>query len=327
MIKQTLSILVLLVLMAGAVAAEEQAPACADEDITCWMKLLERDDPQAMRAAMQLGNLQSAEAVPALIEKLASKDQYMATAALHALIKIGKPAVLELVKATKHKKASVRRYATYALGRIGNGDAYDAVVSLIKDEDPTVRLQAAQALGVLKDQRALLPLFELLRDQHVSVRVEAARSLGIFADKRTVHQLIDYGICDLSPEVGRESARALVAIGEPAVTPLRQEYSSCASYARKRILIALGNIAATATPETKKKVVDMCIAVVKRRNENMEVRSVAAFTLGSLEAQDAVPALQEVLAAANPEKPEEKKLAAACQMALDKINKRPNPSP
>ncbi len=321
--KCKLPIVVALLLSVLFAAVAQAAEPCAEDDVACWMKQLERQDVKAMQAAMQLGRLQAEEAIPALIEKLASKDQYMATAALHALISIGQPAVLPLVKATKSEKASVRRYSTYALGRIGNGSAYDAVVAMAKDEEPTVRRQAAEALGVLGDAKSLLPLFELLRDQHVMVRIAAAKSLGQIGDKRAAPQLIEHGLCDLSAEAGVEAAQALVAIGEPAVEFLLNDYSSRPSFARKRILVALGNIAVTAEQTNKKKIVELNLHVLQNSNEQPDVRAVAAYSLGSLEEKTSVDALKQVLKeTADAQTDEGKKLSAACRMALDKIYQR-----
>lgn len=315
-----------LIIVTGAAWAEQQQ--CEEDDVECWLKLLERNDAQALRASMQLGRLQAEEAIPLLIKKLASSDQYQATAALHALIRIGKPAVLPLIEATKHEKPAVRRFATYALGKIGNGDAFDAVALLARDEDATVRRQAAVALGMLGERRGLTMLVGLLRDRHVKVRVAAAEAIGKIGDPKSAHLLIEYGLCDLSPQVARAASQALVSIGEPAAQPLLENLNQRPVFARKRILITLGNIGATASPQLKKQIVRKCIVILKRVSERIEIRTVAAYELGSLEDKEAIEALKIVMDEANQmDCQEAEKLVKACRVALEKIYQKYNMTP
>jgi HEAT repeat protein len=310
------------VLMSAPAMAEQE---CAPDDVDCWMKLLERDDAPALRAAMRLGQLGAEQAVPLLIKKLASHDQYQATAALHALIQIGRPAVLPLVEATRSENAAVRRYAVYALGKIGGGDVIDAIALLARDKDATVRRQAAVAFGSLRDWRGLLQLFELLRDNYVDVRVAAAEAIGQIGDPRAADQLIDNGLCDLAPDMARATTHALVQFGEPAVESLITAYDNKPDFARKRILTALGGIGATASKPVKDRIIKMCLLVLNRRSESAEVRAVAAYELGALEAQNAIEALKAVLTETGQQDSEPaKQLAAACRAALDKIYQRYN---
>ncbi len=306
-----------------AVAAAEQG--CASDDIDCWLKKLERNDAQAMQAALRLGQLQATEAVPALIKKLSHPDIYQATAALNALIKIGKPAVPALVEASRSRSISVRRYAVYALGKIGGGDTIDAIALLAKDKDPTVRRQAAIAFGSLRDSRGLFHLFELMRDEYVDVRVAAAEAVGKIGDIRAAEQLIDYGLCDLAPDMARASTYALVRLGEGAAEPLIKAYDGKPDFARKRVLTALGGIAATAGAPIKERVTKLLLLVLARRNESLEVRAVAAFELGALEVQSAIEPLKTAMADANQvDSADGKALVAACRAALDKIYQRHN---
>jgi HEAT repeat protein len=188
-----------------------------------------------------------------------------------------------------------------------------------------VRRQAAVALGSLKDARGLLYLFQLLRDEYVDVRVAAAEAIGQIGDPRAADQLIDYGLCDLSPDVGRASTYALVQLGEPAAVSLIESYDSKPDFARKRILTALGGIGATAGGTVKARITKLCLLVLNRKTENLEVRAVAAYELGALEAQSAVDSLKAVLVEIKPvDTPEAKQLAAACRAALDKIYRRYN---
>ncbi|MDP8225513.1 MAG: HEAT repeat domain-containing protein [Candidatus Lernaella stagnicola] len=313
-------ILVWVVALLTMAAAPTHAESCADSDVDCWLVQLDTGDgAAAMRAAMTLGELGDAKAIDPLIAKFAAEDQYMATAATHAVIKIGNGAVFPLVKAsTESKSAAVRKYAAYALGRIGGDDAFAAVLQAAKDEAPKVRAQAATAFGVMGDDRALLPLFELLRDRSVSVRAAAAQSLGAIGDRRATNFLLEYGLCDISPEVARASAGALVQIGPEAVEPLIDAYNTKPDYARKRIVLAVGNIGVDAPPATRGRAVKLASWVLKRKTEGVETRAVAAYVLGTLDAKDAVPVLKQALAESGA-KEEQKTLHASCEQALLKI--------
>lgn len=303
--------------LAGAAWAADGA--CGDDDVPCWLALLGNGDgAPALRAAMHLGEVGAVEAVDSLIAKFASSDLYMATAAVHAVVKIGNPSVLPLVKATKHEKASVRKFAAYALGRIGGEDAFAAVKLAAVDSDAKVRIQAATAFGLMKDDRALVPLFGLLRDHSISVRTAAAEALGSLADRRASQHLIEYGLADLSPEVARASTQALKKIGPEAIEALIDKYNTKPVYVRKRILVTVANIGADAGGPTRERAIKLASWVLARSNEGTEARTVAAYVVGNLEAKDAAPVLKKVLEDTK-DVESMASLNAACRVALDKI--------
>jgi HEAT repeat protein len=247
----------------------------------------------------------------------------LATAVLQALIKIGAPAVPELVKATHSKNAVVRRYAAYALGKIGGQDAFAALEKAAHDPDKEVRRQTAAAFALINDPRSMTTLLDLLRDRSSSVRAEAAGALGAVGDKRVVAPLIEYGLCDLSPETSAAATAALAAIGDPAVEPLIETFNARPSYARQRILIALAKIGAQGG-KGRDRAVQTAVWVMPHKNESGDVRAAAAYALGDMDAQEGVPALKQALKDATQDSKSEdaRKVAAACRMALDKIYQR-----
>jgi HEAT repeat protein len=315
-----------LLLAAWTVPAWSQEAPCAEDDDACWLRQLAGEGPPAMWAANKLGARQVVAAVPLLLKKLESKDQYMATAAVQALVRIGAPAVLDLVKATSHKSAEVRKYAAYALGKIGGQDAFAAVQKAARDPDKNVRKQAATALGLMRDTRGMTTLLDLLRDASVGVRAEAATSLGALGNPHAALPLIEQGLCDPSPEVARAATGALVALGEPVVDPLIEHFNTTPAYARERILLTLGNLATTHGGKTKERAVKTCLWVLPRKNEAPAVRAVAAYFIGHFEAREATDALNQTLQEASGSQNEGmQKLAAACRIALDKVNPKPAP--
>jgi HEAT repeat protein len=71
-------------------------------------------------AAIGLGEIGDASAVPALIAALEDDDPDVIKAATRALVKVGTPALPGLIAALKHRRLRVRRLAATALGEIGD---------------------------------------------------------------------------------------------------------------------------------------------------------------------------------------------------------------
>jgi HEAT repeat protein len=82
-------------------------------------------------AAIGLGEIGDASAVPALIAALGDDDPNVIKAATRALVKVGTPALPGLIAALKHRRLRVRRLAAAALGEIGDQSG----VSPLEDAD------------------------------------------------------------------------------------------------------------------------------------------------------------------------------------------------
>lgn len=109
-----------------------------------------------------------------------------ARAASEALRKIGAPAVNELRKALRHRKAVVRRHATRALCGIQTRASTEALVEALGDEDIDVQF-AARA--------------ELLRRRPVALLLEAATAPGASMRKNALDILGELAVADASPAV------------------------------------------------------------------------------------------------------------------------------
>jgi len=136
-------------------------------------------------AAQALGAIGpgAAAAVPTLIAALAPR----ASARLHlraqnALVEIGKPALPELARATRHANPEIRRAAISVLGRIGLSDPVisRALMESLKDPSARVRWQAVGTLRALKDTRALAALEQKARDDKAP-RVRNAALVAVWA--------------------------------------------------------------------------------------------------------------------------------------------------
>lgn len=82
------------------------------------------------------------------------------------------PAALDvLIYALKNNKDPfIRKDAAFAMGKIGNPKAVDALIEALNDQEPKVRCNSSWALGKINDNRAVQPLINLLaRDKHEEV--------------------------------------------------------------------------------------------------------------------------------------------------------------
>ena len=297
------------------------APACPENDVNCWIGVLEKGDLKAsLRAAMVLGKLGDPVAVDALIKKLGHKDKYMNTAASFALAKIGAPAMPALVAATKDKRSSVRKLAAHAIGQIG-GEAYQVLADLTRDEDPAVRFRAFQALQTLKDKRSVAEGIMGLKDSHRNVRIEAIRLLGLLEDPRCVASLATFGLGDLSPEVSMEAAAALIHIGPESVDPLIAGFERQPDYAKNRTLFVLGELAAKRNGDDSAKANKFLLTVIAQPDIAVSVKQAAVSKLGDIGDPQAIPALQNLLNKTQG-KPEFEELIQITVRTLEKLNRK-----
>ncbi|EKF84996.1 HEAT repeat domain-containing protein, partial [Methanobacterium formicicum] len=63
-----------------------------------------------------------------------------------------------LVEALSDEDWSVRKFASKALGEIGNDAAVDPLIGMLTDEDWGVRVAAVKALGDIGDERGIDPI-------------------------------------------------------------------------------------------------------------------------------------------------------------------------
>jgi HEAT repeat protein len=112
----------------------------------------------------------------------------------------------------------LRRWATLALGLMGDLKSVPALASAMNDTDKAVRREAASALGRIGTAHVVVPLAAALRDQDKRVRDRAVAALGR-AGRPAIRPLI-CGLSDPDVLVRRASSAALVRIGQQAISPL-----------------------------------------------------------------------------------------------------------
>lgn len=115
---------------------------------------------------------------------------YIRALAAEALVEIGEPGVALLIPVVKHDNLISRRWATWALGKIGNPKAVDPLMEALQgDDEPSVRWDAAIALGRIGDGRAIDTLIEALDDENGGVRGRSAEALGVIGDRKAIGPL------------------------------------------------------------------------------------------------------------------------------------------
>ena len=244
--------------------------------------------------------------IASLIEKLKTNDEKELDATIEKLVKIGKPAIPDLIEALRDKNLLVRRSAALILAKIGS-PAIPALVKALKDSDVRVRRRAAAVLKTISDQwawdlfgdkseaKAAVPqLIPLLKDSDADVRSSAASALGkIGAETKTAGPQLVPLLKDSDPNVRSSAADALGKIGAqaktagPQLVPLLKDSDARVRISAADALRNMGAEAKTALPQL--------IPLLK--DSDADVRSSAASALGSIgaEAKIAVPQLVPLL--------------------------------
>lgn len=163
-----------------------------------------------------------AAAIAQMIDALDDEAEEARERARRALVKVGPPAVPDLIVATDDPEPRVRVAAVKALGAIGDpraaeplaalldtpskdlwgavfealrklgSPALPALLDALEDSDPTVRRRAVRLLGRIRDHGAAEVLIaQLNRDRSTGVRVDIAEALGKIKDRAACDALLD----------------------------------------------------------------------------------------------------------------------------------------
>jgi len=253
------------------------------------------------KAAADLGNVGTREAVPALIAALADPDDHVRQFVASALGNLGDTrAVDPLVHALRSDEEHVRQAAAYALGDIGSDRAEPALAATLGDANKHVRQAAASALGYLRDPRAVPALVRLLSDSEAHVRAAALRSLGALGARATVSAVAERYEVASDPYERLEAARALGQLGDfrgvGTLAAMLQDDSE--QFLRRDAAWALGAIAGT-SDTLRRRLVDAspgAAAALRHatEDESVYVHYAAACSLGRLGDPNAEDALRRL---------------------------------
>ena len=175
-------------------------------------------------AAMALGDIGDARAVPALIEGL--EDNPMVFSALG---KIGDartvPLLLDGLRQGRFRKLVNEECVMEALGDIGDARAVPLLIEALKDALLEKELAyfghirtPAEALGKIGDTRALPVLLDALKHQDWAARQVGAEALGKLGDDQAVPPLIE-ALTDNAEAVRNTAAKVLGDIGDARAVP------------------------------------------------------------------------------------------------------------
>ncbi|WP_158600202.1 HEAT repeat domain-containing protein [Fibrisoma montanum] len=174
----------------SAVALGEIGPGAA-KAVDSLIKLLK--DPNfsvrtsAAEALGKIGLVAFRSLINILKEASCDSTEHTAELAAEALGAMGPQAVDSLVNIlnTANSVRCVRKYAAYALGKMGPGaaKAVDPLIKLLKDPDSGVRTSAAEALGKIGPNaaKALNSLLKLLNDPYTAPYPRLAAETAIIS--------------------------------------------------------------------------------------------------------------------------------------------------
>lgn len=111
-------------------------------------------------------------------------------------------------------EAAVRAAAGRALGRLGAREAVPDLIAALSDSSADVRVVAAAAIWRLPDPAATVPLLDRVKDSDKAVREWAALALGVIGDKRAVPELVKL-LGDPERAVRLAAVRSLGRVGDP----------------------------------------------------------------------------------------------------------------
>lgn len=247
------------------------------------------DTEQKRDALLQIRNLKSEDASRVAIPALEDSSEIVrATAAFSVIFLPKDEAARNLVPLLADKKSLVRREAAYALGKVGDASAIDSLLRVLqKDKIAEVRNAAIVALGAIGDASAISELVKILQRKPQSkeefARRSAARSIGQIA------QIIQTGDRKvITPE--NFSIDENKSIEKPNYPKLIETFPAFRA--------AVGAL----------------IETLRNSKESSDVKREAAFALGAIGDDAAVPILQ-----ANSNN-EDYYLAEICREALKKIS-------
>lgn len=145
-----------------------------------------------LAAAKALGQMEAAQAVPYLVDELATLDDWASPRIAEVLVGFGQAAVPALLQVLAGEEGvNARMWAAQILGHIGAAAAEPALVGLLRDRFEQVRISAAEALGRLKSRQAVNELVQVaMKDPVAPVRAEAARALGRIGDESALQSLV-----------------------------------------------------------------------------------------------------------------------------------------
>ena len=214
------------------------------------------------------------DVVQALVAALKDESPEVRAQAMHALMQVKSPALVEpMLAALSDGNADVRQAAAQSLGELGDARAIAGLSGLLADANAEVRQQAVFALGQLGAVEAAPALVKALNDSAADVRQQAAFALGQLEARDSVPALVK-ALSDGDADVRQQAAFALGQLGQKSAVPgLVTAMSDKVPDVRQQAAFALGQIGDAAA-------IDVLTKGLK--DPNADVRQQSAFALGQV---------------------------------------------
>lgn len=278
-----------------------------EKSVTALGRVLSDPSQEVRAAAAQaMGRSGSADAVSLLLGHLDDTSPEVRAEVVTSLGRLGDArAVLPLVGKVQDTSVEVRRRVARALGDLHDKRALSALVRALSDASSDVRVESALALGRIGSDEATVALAQHVQpttnasqggppaaESSLALRQAALRSLGRIASPRAIDLLLNALESD-RPDAGRTPARdALVAVGAKATKPLQTALGgSPSARVASGIVQALGVIGDRSTANT----------IVRAMQRGAVPAPIALAALAQLKADEAMPAVLELLGSASPD--------------------------
>lgn len=155
------------------------------EAVRVLVSALQSELPAVRQAALlglkEIGP-EAAQAIPAVIEKLGDRDEFVRGWAAQTLGSIGRAAIPQLLQAVENGTGEVRRGAAYVLARIypSRRVATPALLKMMNDPEPESREQAIATLEAIhaSDEAVLRAMRNALADSDATVRKAATGAMA-----------------------------------------------------------------------------------------------------------------------------------------------------
>jgi HEAT repeat protein len=222
------------------------------------------------------------------LQKDFSEDKsYVRESTVEALGRIGNPqAVDALITVLKQGGEYIRAIAAVALGKIGSSEAVSALIQTLSEELGCVGRSAASALAEIGNPQAVNALITALSHEKGDIRASAASALGRINNSQAVEALI-IALNEEDSFVRSSATSALGEIGSPeAVQALIIALSDEDRFVRKRVAKALSKIG---SPHA------VSALITALSDEDWEVRVSAAEALSKSNTPEAVVTLTSAL--------------------------------
>ena len=183
-----------------------------------------RDPVEDVRlaAVRALGQLNEPRGLQVLLEAIEKGDRWTGSNVVKVLVGMGPsiaPEIISRLKSTTNINARLLYVQLSGLLRLDA--ALEVLLLLLGDPDKETRASATRALGQIGDASAVESLIISLGDKSWEVRAQGAKALGVLGDKQAVRKL-KQALIDENWWVRHNAADSLYQLGKEGIEALRE---------------------------------------------------------------------------------------------------------